>query len=381
MNILLFSSIYPAPVEYGIPNDTKVVHYYARQWKSAGHTIQVIYLHMIPIKRIAHKGNVLKAMGWEADYRLDGIDVHLVEYQLLYPRANYLSCIQAKNAEKRIEAFLLDKAFVPDKVFVHFPCTFKGIKCASNYTCPTMAVLHNIDVRLLKGDSSLFDEISAYKTIGGRNFSICHTASELLRCKAELVLSGIDEAFIPTLDFIEDKLSKPQNVIKMVYAGNLIKLKNVDILIQSLSRVKFDYICEIIGDGPEKEKLELLANDNSKIIFRGRVSREKTIEAMRDSDMFVMVSSPETFGLVYIEAMAQGCITVGSKNEGIDGVIKDGINGFLVEPQSVDALVERLGQIAGMKSERRRSIGLAAYSTAVNMTDHKMADKYLRCNI
>ena len=49
---------------------------------------------------------------------------------------------------------------------------------------------------------------------------------------------------------------------------------------------------------------------------------------MEESDVFAMVSSPETFGLVYIEAMAKGCVTIGSKGEGIDGVIVNNENGF-----------------------------------------------------
>ena len=42
-----------------------------------------------------------------------------------------------------------------------------------------------------------------------------------------------------------------------------------------------------------------------------------------------MISQGEAFGLVYLEAMARGCITIASRGEGFDGIIKDGINGFL----------------------------------------------------
>ena len=52
---------------------------------------------------------------------------------------------------------------------------------------------------------------------------------------------------------------------------------------------------------------------------------------MRESDIFILPSRNETFGMVYMEAMASGCITVCSKNDGVDGIIRDGINGFLCE--------------------------------------------------
>ena len=59
---------------------------------------------------------------------------------------------------------------------------------------------------------------------------------------------------------------------------------------------------------------------------------------MKKSDVFVMPSAPETFGLVYLEAMASGCIVVGAKGWGIDGLIKNGFDGYLVEPRDIDAL-------------------------------------------
>ena len=59
------------------------------------------------------------------------------------------------------------------------------------------------------------------------------------------------------------------------------------------------------------------------------MKREEVIRQMDNHDVFVMISRNETFGLVYLEAMARGCITIASRNEGFDGVIEHGVNGFL----------------------------------------------------
>ncbi len=378
MNILIFTAIYPAPEEYGISRDTKVVHYYAKQWEKAGHNVQVVYLHLIPVKKI-NFSNFKKRKGFESDYEYDGIKVHLLEYQLLFPKSNYLSKFQAKVAEKQLAKFI-KQSFISDKVFVHFPCSFKGIKCVSDFSCPTMAVLHNIDVKILKKHKKLFSEIDKYSNLGGRNKKICDTISSILSRDSSLVLSGIDEVLIPSFEQIEKKLIEPSSFVKIVYAGNLIKLKKVDIIIKALELVNFDYQLEIIGDGPEKDKLKSLAKDNPKIIFRGRMSREDTIEKMRQADVFVMVSSPETFGLVYLEAMAQGCITVGSKNEGIDGVIIDGQNGFLVPAGNVGELAKCFNKINSMNFEQKQKLVCRAYKDAIDMTDFNMATKYLDLN-
>ena len=51
--------------------------------------------------------------------------------------------------------------------------------------------------------------------------------------------------------------------------------------------------------------------------FTGRLTREQTLEEFRKAEVFVMISSPETLGLVYLEAMSQGCVAIGSRNEGM----------------------------------------------------------------
>lgn len=380
MNILIFTTIYPAPSEYGIPGDTKVVHYYAKQWLRAGHTVQVIYMHMIPVKNIYKIGNLRKYRGYESDYMFDGIPVHFLEYQLLKPRANYLSAGQAANANNRIKSFI-EQMDAPDKVFVHFPCTFKGIKALLDFYCPTMAVLHNIDKNLLEKFPEVQEELKNYSNLGGRNHNICASVSQIFSRDCPVVLSGIDETLIPTSDFIEKKISRKSEMLKIVYAGNLIKLKNVDVLIKALQQTEADYQCEIIGDGVEMENLRVLAEENPKIVFRGRLSREATIKKMRDADVFVMVSSPETFGLVYLEAMAQGCITIGSRGEGIDGVIVDGKNGFLISPRNIGDLSDSIKKISQMHEDVKRSIVLSAYYNAASMTDYNMADRYLQLNV
>lgn len=379
MNILIFSAIYPAPEEYDIPNDTKVVHYYAKQWKEAGHVVQVVYLHMIPIKKLSFS-NLKKLNGFESDYKYDEIDVHLLEYQLMVPKRNYLSYSQAQNADKRIKTYI-DNLFSPDKVFVHFPCSFKAIKCISNFDCPTMSVLHNIDLKLLCKSKQLIEEIGRYKNIGGRSIKICNAASKLLSRNCSLVLSGIDETLISPIELVEKKMFQVPKVFKIIYAGNLIKLKKVDVVLKALKDADFDYRFEIIGDGPEKEHLIRLANGDNRVVFCGKLSREETILKMREADIFVMVSSPETFGLVFLEAMAQGCIVVGSKNEGIDGVIKNCENGYLVQPNNVVALQECLKQIVAMPLKQRMKMIFSAYNDAVKMTDCNMANKYFTRNI
>ena len=82
-------------------------------------------------------------------------------------------------------------------------------------------------------------------------------------------------------------------------------------------------------------------------------------------------------GLVYLEAMGQGCIPIGSKGEGIDGVIKDSENGFLCDPDDEKALADIIETIYKMPRGQRAVIAQKAYDTVRDMTSRNMAIRYL----
>ena len=90
-----------------------------------------------------------------------------------------------------------------------------------------------------------------------------------------------------------------------------------------------------------------------------------------------MISRLETLGLVYLEAMSQGCIVIGSKNEGIDGIIVDQKNGYLVESGNAEELRMRLEYIAAASEDEKKSIAYAGVQTIRQMTSKKTAEQYL----
>ncbi|MEH7121582.1 glycosyltransferase family 4 protein, partial [Neobacillus vireti] len=106
-------------------------------------------------------------------------------------------------------------------------------------------------------------------------------------------------------------------------------------------------------------------------------SRENVFQEMLASDVFVMPSIKETFGLVYLEALASGCIVIGSVNEGIDGVIKNNENGFLVNNGSVSEIVVVLEKIINMNVHELERVKNAGIKTSQNMSESQVARKYL----
>jgi glycosyltransferase involved in cell wall biosynthesis len=91
----------------------------------------------------------------------------------------------------------------------------------------------------------------------------------------------------------------------------------------------------------------------------------------------IMISKGEAYGLVYLEAMSRGCITIASRDEGMDGVIKDGINGFLCKAGDAAELASIIQHINLLSSNEKRTISSNAIRTARELTDKLVAEKYL----
>ncbi len=101
----------------------------------------------------------------------------------------------------------------------------------------------------------------------------------------------------------------------------------------------------IVGDGSEKRYLEELVKKlglEDYIVFVGKVPHDKIPEYMASADLFVLPSLSEGFGNVVPEAMAMGLPIIASKVGGLPWIIKDGDNGFLVEPRNPHEIAEKI---------------------------------------
>ncbi|OQA53633.1 MAG: UDP-D-galactose:(glucosyl)lipopolysaccharide-1,6-D-galactosyltransferase [Candidatus Omnitrophica bacterium ADurb.Bin292] len=90
-----------------------------------------------------------------------------------------------------------------------------------------------------------------------------------------------------------------------------------------------------------------------------------------------MISESEILGLAYLEAMALGIIPIGSRNEGIDGIIVDGVNGFLCEAGNAEELASIMIKIRKMSREKLNAMSAKAKRTAVAFSDYNVAKQYI----
>ena len=113
------------------------------------------------------------------------------------------------------------------------------------------------------------------------------------------------------------------------------------------------------------------------MIFHGQLPREEAFALMQKSTYFIMVSDHETFGMVYIEAMLAGCITIASKGGGVDGVIFDGENGYLSSQGDVTELISTLNRIKSTENSGLCELRARAVRTAFAYSDSNVAKKYM----
>ncbi|VVB96467.1 Trehalose synthase [uncultured archaeon] len=155
----------------------------------------------------------------------------------------------------------------------------------------------------------------------------------------------------------------------IIFAGRLIKEKNVDILLEAIGRIKNtipNIKCLIIGDGPEKDQLVRLATglkiqDNVK--FSGFLEYDEVISYIKSSRVFVLPSSREGFGIVVIEAFACGVpvVTVKCEQNAASLLVSED-TGIVVNPDVKDIINAVLKLITD--TELRKRMSMSALDTA-----------------
>jgi len=144
-----------------------------------------------------------------------------------------------------------------------------------------------------------------------------------LKNKVDVVPNGINSFWIQNLAQPKQRVSSEK--VNFLYVGTLNKNKNVSRLVSILSDAQkhngVEITLSVIGPPAEDYASFLrLSQKNSWVKYLGEINEQEELQHhYRAADFFIMLSSRETFGLVYIEAMTQGTPVIFTKGQGIDG--------------------------------------------------------------
>ena len=253
--------------------------------------------------------------------------------------------------------------FTPDIVIAHMP---SGVIFANKLKLPFVAGVHVSDLEVLTNPIySIYFKPELEKAYKNATKIACR--SNVLKQKfLKLYPEYENKTFVcySGIDFEPTKRSwQPSDEIKVLTCANLIKRKNVDLVIKECENLNVEL--RIIGDGKELKNLKKLS---SKPVFLGYLPHTKVLEEMKKADIFALPSINETFGMVYLEAMASGCITVCRKDDGVSGIIKNGENGYFWE----DGIIEKI-----INSKNQNKILENSYQTLKNYTSLGACKNYL----
>lgn len=262
-----------------------------------------------------------------------------------------------------------------DIVIAHMP---SGILYADKLGLPFIAGVHNSDLTVLTNPAYKFHfkkrletALQNAKAIACRSYIIQKKLLALypeFREKSFVAPSGVDSRIIVQRTPIQNR-----DRIKVLTCANFKKRKNIDKVIEAIKGLG-GFELTVIGDGAERSALEKLDPD---VIFTGRLSNHDVLAKMRESDIFILPSVGETFGMVYLEAMASGCITIGTKGDGIDGFIRDKQNGFLTLPVSTE-IRKLLLNIKNMDDDSLKVLSYNSFNTIKQLTQTAVCEHYLQ---
>lgn len=357
MKILFVTDLYPiSPSE---KNTAKTLHNFVTEWIRSGNEIDVIKPNFIFNSFIRRKPFYKSGF-----YKYDGVKIFNVNFH-----TPFLFDVEKK----------LPKEFVIqdyDYIVAHMP---SGIifadKLAQKYSKPLVCGLHNSDMTVLTSP--------LYTIYFKQKLKRALLNSKKIACRSWMLEKRITEKFpefesktfvAPSGVSIPSELTANYNVPKTILTcANLISRKNIDKLVLAMKDFP-DYKLSIVGDGVELKKLKNLAKTMGNIDFLGCLPQNEVFNEMKASDIFILPSVGETFGMVYLEAMACGCITVCTDNDGVAGLIRDGENGFLTVPDAdgISKVIDRIKNHKSLEEIRKN-----AYDAVSKLAPGACAQNYL----
>lgn len=212
-----------------------------------------------------------------------------------------------------------------------------------------VTTLHGTDITVLGYDSTLTEAIK----FGIEKSDAVTAVSQALRDET-LEIIAPDKDIHVIHNFIDENVYQKvesenlkeiynihPNEKVLIHVSNFRKVKRVDDIIKVFSEVAKEVpaILLLVGDGPERNRLIQLTkelNIENKVRFLGKQDHLEKIYSI--SDLMLLLSEKESFGLVALEAMACGVPCIGTNIGGIPEVIIEGFNGYIGELGDIKSL-------------------------------------------
>jgi glycosyltransferase involved in cell wall biosynthesis len=340
-------------------------HRQALAARDHGADVRVVVLHrpIAPAARMRDPQAWRTAMAQPARQELDGLDVRYLKF-VSPPRGRSYAHWGAFAAPGlALELRRIRRAFPYDLVHAHYAVPAADAVLRTRERAPLVISEHGGDVfhtaRLPAGRTRVEKAFAAARLVLANSLGIERACRDLGARRTEVVHLGTD---------LTPMERRPPAAPTLVTVGQLVKRKRqADVLraMWILRERRPDLRYRLIGDGPERDSLALLARQldlADRVEFTGPLPHDEALRRGRDASVFVMPSTDEAFGVAYVEAMAAGLPAIGARGEpGPEDIARLGHGMRLVPPGDPEALAGEIDTL--LDGDWGARIGAAAQAT------------------
>jgi glycosyltransferase involved in cell wall biosynthesis len=287
--------------------------------------------------------------------------------------------------------------FQPDAVYVHKMADLRVIQALVDSGYPLVRMVHDHDIYCMRsykynyftreictraaGPACLFPCLASVVKNPGGGFPLKWVSYSAK--KREIALNQQFKRMVVVTEYMRDELLKngfdkerieihapvprmgdpdlrssfsDRNLI--LYAGQIIRGKGVDVLLESLAKVKSPFECIILGDGNHKAYCEALSRQlglEDRVQFKGFIPQEELKAYYRECSVVALSSVwPEPIATIGLEVMRYALPVVAFDAGGIKDWLKDGVNGYLVPWMDRDLFAQRLDELLQDKTKAKQ---------------------------
>lgn len=306
-------------------------------------------------KMLAEKGHEIHFISSSLPFRLKKMYHNIYYHQV---EVNQYSVFQYPPYDIALASKMAEVINSEDLDLLHVHYAIPHAVCAilakqmSGKDIKIVTTLHGTDITVLGYDLSLTDAIrfgiEKSDVVTAVSNSLIQQTYDLIRPKKKIipVYNFIDERVyqIRNSSYLKEELGIGIDEKVIIHVSNFRPVKRVQDVVKAFAEIskKIDAKLLLIGDGPEMRGVTRLVREldlSSKVLFLGK--QENVEELYSISDLMLLLSEKESFGLVALEAMACGVPCIGTNIGGIPEVIVDGETGFLCELGNIQEIADK----------------------------------------
>lgn len=324
----------------------------AKALANRGHDVRIATLDMRSVRRLRSP--------FSAEYEQGGLKVFTVNSYCGRVPASVINPAGVRAAKRAVRKACGD-GWRPDIIHAHFTdMGYFFCDVAKEMGVPYVITEHSSALREEELDETVMIQAAYAYPKADLLLAVGRNLAEHIEEK-----TGVTPTVLPNIVDV-DVFSSAQKRQKaegepfvLTAAATLNYGKGMDVTLRAFARLsEKDTVLNILGDGPERESLGALAEElgvSERVNFFGRFTREQFKEALESTDCFVLASRGETFGVVYIEALAAGVPVIGTKCGGPEDFMSEDM-GLLVEVDNVEALADAMQYMYGHSEEYDREL-------------------------